>query len=210
MDKQTMKNLEVEKKKLFGKKGNKEAREVLRNINFNADGSAELTNAHVAIRVLDCHDGEVDPVNDYPDVAKIFEGIKRDAADVVTIPTKVLKNQFQVFDKHGVDAVEVTLNRDGIGLTSKGTEAYNKVKAADAKDDRLALDSSKVNCKLDLKPGLGGYSFIVSPYYMANALMFFGKFKHDEVLLQFNRESSYRPLLLSAGVVEYIIAPKRA
>jgi len=184
----TLKIFEQELKKINRLATTKQSN--LENLHYNTHGHLEMTNSHVAVRLMDVHEEDEYDVDDYPDLNHVFEETNEYNDKEIKVPTDVLKQASRTFKSDKQNIMEVRIGEDTISLVSVAGH-LPQIGKIDIEKNKTVMEEP--------------VSFGVSPEYLYNMMMFFGKFGVDEVTLKYN--DIERPLLFKHENLEYIINP---
>ena len=189
------------KKIWVGMNSQRKARPVLSELNYHDNGSIEITNSHVAIRLKDVHNlTDVKNENgNYPTgLSKIFDGLNNDCISFFTINKKdmrELEKQLNVmyrFLKSANNTIAIEFDQSGVTIVPVEDETLIRVKV----DMDLNINNEeKITRYLNAR-------------YLHDALMMFRQLGLSEVEFKIS-ENVFRPILLTSQNLEYIITPIR-
>lgn len=186
------KRFDIQLKKIYvGHARMKKEHPVLNQVHYTADGHVQITNAHVGVRLAKVHD-EPDSDGAFPEMHPLFripdEGISVELNEVVL---KELENQANVLFKYKLDVIKLTMNKEGITLTSKPLN-----------------DMNFVECGLKMElPMNDEVSIGLNPRYLHDALNMFRMIGAEKATLYY--DSELRPIHLVYENLHYLITPIR-
>lgn len=186
------KRFDMQLKKLWvGQSQMKNARPVLNQVHYTGNGHVEITNSHVGVRLSDVHN-KPDSDEKFPMMDNIFRLPDKVAAlefDMETL--RQLENQANVLFKYKLDVIKLTMNKEGITLTSKPLN-----------------DMNFVECGLKMEfPMNDEVSIGLNPRYLHDALNMFRMIGAEKATLYY--ESAVRPIHLVYENLHYLIVPIR-
>lgn len=204
LDKKLLELLELELRKMIRVHSAPDFHGKLSRVNFRSDGSTEVTNSYAALRVKDSHDGEADPLEDYPDTDLVWQKAEELIKDGVSveIDTKQVKNHARVQRLFGYSSLVCQVHPAGLTLSNELSKDYlHHMHEVD--DDRQNLKESTV--KADYSHLDTDYFFTLKPTYLENACLFFEKLGYKKASLHF-APTKRREVVIEAGDVQYLIA----
>ncbi|WP_040292719.1 hypothetical protein [Alloiococcus otitis] len=204
MDKKLLELLELELRKMIRVHAAPDFHGKLSRVNFRSDGSTEVTNSYAALRVKNSHDGEVDPLEDYPDTDLVWQRAEELIKDGVSVEIyiKQVKDHARLQRQFGYPSVVCQVHPAGLTLSNELSKDYlHHMHESD--DDRQKLRESIA--KADYSHLDQDYFFQLKVAYLENALLFFEKLGHKKASLHF-APTKRREVVIEAGDVQYLIA----
>ena len=204
MDKKLLDLIELELRKMIRVHAAPDFHGKLSRVNFRPDGSTEVTNSYAALRVKDSHDGEADPLENYPDTDQVWQKVEELIEDGVSVEIyiKQVKDHARLQRQFGYPSVVCQVHPAGLTLSNELSRDYlhhmhepddvrQKLRESTAKADYSHLDKD--------------YFFTLKVDYLENACLFFEKMGHKKASLHF-APTKRREVVLEAGDVQYLIA----
>lgn len=187
LDDKTLKKLEQELKKMT-KLNEDNERPAIQELHYTEDGHVEMTNAHVAVRLLDVHD-DGDSNEDYPDLDFVFRDL--DEQKSVEVPVDVLKQVAGMFKSLKQEGAMITFSDEYI--------AFDVIS-----NDPIYVSEVMIKVNLDIKE-----EFLIgfNPEYIYNAMMFLGKLGIEKATMKYH--DPLRPVKFVHENVEYVVTPIR-
>lgn len=204
MDKKLMEEIEKELRKMIRVQAAPEFHGKLSQVNYKSDGSTEVTNSYVALRVKNSHDGEIEPLEGYPNTNLVWQKAEDLIADGVSveIDTKQVKRHARIQRLFGYSSLVCQVHPAGLTLSNELSKEYlHHMHESD--DDRQKLKDSTV--KADYSHIDKDYFFTLKPNYLENACLFFEKLGYKKASLHF-APTKRREVVIEAGDVQYLIA----
>lgn len=197
MDKKLLDMLELELRKMIRVHAAPDFHGKLSRVNYRSDGSTEITNSYVALRVKDSHDGEVDPLEDYPDSDPVWQRAEELIKDGVSveIDTKQVKNHARVQRLFGCSSLVFQVHPAGLTLSNEHSTHEPDVDRQKLKESTVKADYSHLD---------KDYFLTLQPTYLENACLFFEKMGHKKASLHF-APTKRREVVIEAEDVQYLI-----